>query len=267
MTALNAVRQQWLLTPRSDPLKLCQFLLQQCQAAGVQVHHPATALSIGTDVRGELANVCIGYTDSSAATEIPATRVLLCAGVWTPQVFASLFRGATVEVPVGSLGGHSLVVRTPGGTGDVCHSVYCSLDDALSPEMYSRTNGDIYLAGVNSWTTPLPALATGATPAEESLEELRGIARRLIASEGELEVVRAGLCFRPVTDRGTPFITRLTDGQLGGGIRTREGEEGGVFVAAGHGPWGITLCLGTGMVMAEMMCGKQTSVDMSGLGL
>ncbi|PNY26071.1 Uncharacterized protein TCAP_03994 [Tolypocladium capitatum] len=249
-----------------DPLKLCRFLLQRCKAAGVQVHHPATALSIGTDVRGELANVCIGYTDSSAETEFPATRLLLSAGVWTPQVFASLFKGATAAIPVGRLGGHSLVVRTPGGAGDVCHSVYCRLD-ALSSEMYSRPSGVIYLAGVNSAALPLPAPATGAAPVEESLEELKRVARRLIVSEGELEVVRAGLCFRPTTDRGTPYIARLTDEQLGGGVKTREGERGGVFVAAGHGPWGITLCLGTGMAMAEMMCGKQTSVDVSGLGL
>ncbi|POR33684.1 Uncharacterized protein TPAR_06122, partial [Tolypocladium paradoxum] len=92
-----------------DPLKLCQFLLGKCRAAGVRVHHPATALSVGADVRGELAHVRIGYTDSSAETELPATRLLLCAGAWTPQVFASLFRGATVAVPVGRLGGHSLV--------------------------------------------------------------------------------------------------------------------------------------------------------------
>ena len=236
------------------------------------MHHPATALSVKADVRGELANVCIGYTDSSSETEIPATRLLLSAGAWTPQVFASLFKGANVNVPITSLGGHSLVVRAPdSGSGKPhgdCFSVYCSLDDGLAPELFARPNGVIYLAGVNSAAIPLPPLATGAAPVKDSLDELKGIARRLIASDGsELEVVRAGLCFRPMTRRGTPFIARLTAEQLGGGMRTREGAEGGVFLAAGHGPWGISLSLGTGMVMAEMMCGKQTSVDVSGLGL
>lgn len=182
-------------------------------------------------------------------------------------MLTSLFPAAvSSSVPVASLAGHSLVVKIPGGrrAGDTCHSVYCSLD-SLSLEMYSRAEGVIYLAGVNSAAIPLPRLATGAAPVDESVEELKSIARRLIKADGELEVVRTGLCFRPVTERGTPFLARLKDEQLGGEMRTRPGADGGVFVAAGHGPWGIALCLGTGMVMAELMNGKNTSADISGL--
>ena len=40
---------------------------------------------------------------------------------------------------------------------------------------------------------------------------------------------------------------------------TRPG--GGVFVATGHGPWGVALSLGTGRVVAEMVLGRKTSVD------
>lgn len=154
-------------------------------AAGVRLHQPARALDVGADARGKLARVRIGHGDSSTETDLPATRVVVCAGAWTSRVLA----------------------------------------------------------------------------------ELRDVARRLIRCDGEPDVVRAGLCFRPVTARGTPYLARLDDELLGGGIRTRPGAEGGVFVAAGHGPWGIALSLGTGMVMAEMMSGKSTSVDISGLGL
>ncbi|KFA61876.1 hypothetical protein S40285_06574 [Stachybotrys chlorohalonatus IBT 40285] len=249
-----------------DPLKLCHFLLDECKNAGVQVHHPATALEVTTDVRDEVASVRIGYTDSSTETEIPATRILLSAGAWTPLVFSTLFKSSTASIPVTAYAGHSLVVRNPKGAGDTCHAVYCSLEN-LSPELYSRPSGVIYLAGVNSSTIPLPPLATGAEPVDEALEELKVLARRLIVSEGELEVVRTGLCFRPVTPRGTPILARLEDGQLGERVGTRRGAEGGVFVAVGHGPWGISLSLGTGRVMAEMMQGRALSADVSRLGL
>ncbi|KAK4083351.1 hypothetical protein Purlil1_10762 [Purpureocillium lilacinum] len=254
-----------------DPLKLCGFLLEHVKAAGVHVHHPATVLSIHRDVRDELASVTIGYTDSSAETETPATRLLLCAGAWTPQILSSLFPLAGSPVRIDPLAGHSLVVRTPGfKLGDESHSVFCTLrDEGLAPELFARANGVIYLSGVNSSNTPLSALATDAQPDEVSLAKLKDIARRLIAlppgEKQELEVVRAGLCFRPVTDRGVPYVTRLKDEQLG--IKTRGGGEGGVFVAAGHGPWGISLSLGTGKVMAEMMAGRETSADVSGLGI
>jgi glycine/D-amino acid oxidase-like deaminating enzyme len=222
-------------------------------------------LEISKDVRGELASIRIGYTNSATETEIPMTRLLLSAGAWTPQLFALLFKASTTKIPVTYLAGHSLVVKTPGEASDLCHSVYCSHEE-LSPELYSRPNGVIYLAGVNSSSIPLPRLATGAKVLQASLDRLMGIAKRFISAP-DLEVVRTGLCFRPVTKRGTPILARLDDELLGDGIRTRKGAEGGVFVAVGHGPWGIALSLGTGKVMAEMMQGRKLSAEVSRLAM
>ncbi|KAK5991161.1 Putative oxidoreductase TDA3-like protein [Cladobotryum mycophilum] len=251
-----------------DPLKLCQFLLEKCKAAGVHVHHPATALSIHTDTKGELSGIRIGYTDSSNEIDIPATRILLSAGVWTPAVFATLFKESTINIPVTSLAGHSLVVKTPKGRdADKSHAVFSTMDDAFSPEIFSRPSGVIYIAGLNSSVIPPPGLATDATPVGELMDLVKHATQKLIASDGELEIVREGLCFRPVTDRGTPFIGRFRDEQLGGGISTKPRGEGGVFLAVGHGPWGITLCLGTGKVVAELMHDEQLSANIDGLGL
>lgn len=258
--------QRILADNHSDPLRLCQFLLEKCKAEGVQVHHPATPLRAVADLRGELASVRIGYTDCSTETEIPASRLLISCGCWTPQVFESLFNTSSVKLPIGSLAGHSLVVRNPADKGDTSYAVYSALD-TLSPEVYSRPNGVIYLAGVNSPSIPLPPLATGSTPVQESVDELKKIAKQFIASDTELEVVRTGLCFRPITDRGYPYVCRVKDEDLGPGVATRSGGDGGVFIAAGHGPWGISLSLGTGKVMAELMQGREVSADISALGL
>ncbi|KDE05797.1 hypothetical protein MVLG_03886 [Microbotryum lychnidis-dioicae p1A1 Lamole] len=58
-------------------------------------------------------------------------------------------------------------------------------------------------------------------------------------------------CYRPVSSEGEPQIGALIDD---------------VFVATGHGPWGITLALGTGLVMAELVLGsKKLSADISQL--
>lgn len=85
------------------------------------------------------------------------------------------------------------------------------------------------------------------------------------ADGSDLEVVREGLCFRPVTNRGTPILARIEERRLGDGFRTVEGK-GGVYTAVGHGPWGISLSLGTGKVMAEMMTGQKMSANVRGLG-
>lgn len=86
------------------------------------------------------------------------------------------------------------------------------------------------------------------------------------------QVISSGLCHRPVTSGGKPIIAKIKDEVLGLKANkndvTREGNNGGgVFVAAGHGPWGISMSLGTGKVMAEMILGMKTSADVSRLGI
>ncbi|KAL3590629.1 hypothetical protein FPOAC2_12824 [Fusarium poae] len=248
-----------------DPLKLCQFLLERCREAGVRIYTPAIIRHVGADCHDELSYVRIGYTDCSSETTIPATRILVCAGAWTPSVLESMFPGSHVNIPVVSLAGHSLVVKNPGDIGDAFHSVYTSTD-TFSPEIYARPNGHIWLGGVNA-SIRLPPLATGARPIASSLEKLKDLAKQIIDTQGEeLEIVRTGLCFRPVSERGTPYITRIEDVDLRQGYSTRKGKDGGVYVATGHGPWGISLSLGTGKVMAEMMQGRELSADITKLG-
>jgi len=55
----------------------------------------------------------------------------------------------------------------------------------------------------------------------------------LSSGEDDLQVVRQGLCFRPVTARGPPIVCRVPDTKLGDGFATRGGGEGGLFIAAG----------------------------------
>ncbi|KAI2611795.1 FAD dependent oxidoreductase [Hypoxylon sp. NC1633] len=257
-----------------DPLLLSQFLLQKCIDAGIHLHHPAKALSVQTDTRDELSSICIAATQSSTETDIPCTNIVVAAGAWSPHVFATLFPTSAHKLPVSSLAGHSLVVRSPRWTkeheGGGCHAVFMTSQPGYSPEIFSRVGGDIYIAGLNSAAEPLPPLATDAKDriAKEAIEKLRGTVGEVLGvADADLEVVREGLCFRPVTERGTPFLGRVPDAWLGAGIAARPAAQGGVYLACGHGPWGISLSLGTGKVMAEMIQGRALSADVSGLAL
>lgn len=77
-------------------------------------------------------------------------------------------------------------------------------------------------------------------------------AKRLMGND--LQVVREAVCWRPVSARGTPYLGKVPGQQ-------------GVWIAAGHGKWGISLGLGTGKVMTEMLQEKNTSADVSKLAL
>jgi glycine/D-amino acid oxidase-like deaminating enzyme len=109
----------------------------------------------------------------------------------------------------------------------------------------------------------LPDLATEAVIEEDAIRELKKTAQRMCGIPGrEIEVIRKGLCFRPVTPSGEPILSKVDEKNLGG-MKSR----GGVFVAAGHGPWGISLSLGSGLVMSEMIRGVKTSCKIGRLGI
>ncbi|OAA60556.1 FAD dependent oxidoreductase [Niveomyces insectorum RCEF 264] len=318
-------------TAQVDPLQFCQFLLRVCRDRGVHLHQPARVLAVGTDDDGVLASVELETGSSTAVTTtttttLPCTRVILAAGAWTPRVFERLFGGPPNSVvrstlPIHNVAGYSLVVRPVGlvppavaepaaaaavaedNLATACHAVFVnSRTLGYAPEVFSRVNGTLYMAGLNSQELPLPEMPTDEVPAPAQLAELLatckmvlGIAEKKAEEEKaeeetmdhsvetpSLEIIRKGLCHRPVTPWGRPIVVRLGDERLqrgtssssstGGGcnrnrIRTRPGAGGGVFVASGHGPWGISMGPGTGMVLAELAQERPLSADISGLGL
>ncbi|KAK0668610.1 FAD dependent oxidoreductase-domain-containing protein [Cercophora samala] len=205
-------------TAQVDPSRLCQWLLGEVTKKGGRVLQPAKATELlRDDSTGQVKGVVVKDLKDGSGRVVKGNRIVITAGVWTPSVFKTLFPLAKVEMKVGSLAGHSIVVRTP------------------DPEKGK------------------------ARP----LEEQRGLLREAVGDiigggDAGLEVVREGLCFRPVTEWGAPIVSRITQEDIG-----INAGYGGVWVAAGHGPWGIAMSLGTGVVMAEMVEGVKTSVNLS----
>lgn len=264
-----------LLTASRDPLRLSQFLLDQSLARGVKLHQPAQAVSVSHDAEGCLASVRIRSSSEGTEQDIPCTRLLISSGAWTPRVFKQLFPSSKLRLPISQLAGHSIVVKSPRWTAEHetkgCHAIFSTVAGAgFSPEIFSRVGEEIYVAGLNDSSIPLPDVATDAKIQQPEIDQLKEISQRLLGQDGtdvsDLEVLREGLCFRPVTPRGQPILAKIPDAKLGR-LSTKEAGQGGVFVCAGHGPWGISHSLGTGKVMAEMVEGVPTSANIKALGL
>ncbi|KAF2657959.1 DAO-domain-containing protein [Lophiostoma macrostomum CBS 122681] len=260
-------------TAQIDPLRLCRFLLDQCLERGVHLHQPARILSVAKDENNQLTGVRI--SKDGAEMELPCTHLVITSGAWSPRVLSSLFPKATTRIPVSALGGHSLLIRNhfyKQDAEEMCHAVFATDTLGFSPEWFARVGGDggeIYLAGLNSTMIPLPDVATDAKVNPEAVKQLRDCAAAMLGTvDGkEVEVIRESLCFRPVTGSGRPIISRIPDQKLESGFKTRPGGEGGVFVAAGHGAWGISQSLGTGYVLTELVEGRKTSANLAALGL
>ncbi|KAK5954945.1 hypothetical protein OHC33_003624 [Knufia fluminis] len=276
-----------------EPKQLCQWLIEQCEANGVKIHTNCVATSVVKDEDGKVTGLKV-----KKDTEIydkHCKNIVLAAGAWTPRVFSKLFPDSKLRIPIDPLAGYSIVVQSPryskpildpsrhgeNAPAGVSHAVYCSPTAkwSFACEAYSRVPADgkpeLWAGGVNDSALKLPETADG-TPAlidQEKCEELRSamIAMTGLSQEGDdlavndLKIKREGLCFRPLSRSGTPFISSVPETALGKGIEMA--DKGGVYIASGHGPWGISLGLGTGFVMAEMLTGRKPSADVSRLKL
>jgi glycine/D-amino acid oxidase-like deaminating enzyme len=248
---------------------LCQFLLDQCRSRNVRVHHPVTVTGVVSYAQDDTVTGLTIRSPDGSERMIPCDALLLTAGVWTPRVFAALFPKATISLPISHFSGHSIVLRSPYWTATEppghpitgCHAIFTTDSDAnISPGIFSRAGGDIYLAGLNTTSIPVPERASEVQPEPASIEVLTRVACKLLGDD-QVDVLQMGFCHRPVSSTGAPLLTRLTSKQTGIDL------NGGVWVSTGHGPWGISLSLGTGLVLAELLLRKSPSADVSRLGL
>ncbi|KAI9000795.1 nucleotide-binding domain-containing protein [Trametes punicea] len=276
-------------TAQVHPRQLCEFLLEQCLAAGVTLHHPARATKLWrdeTDPEG-FTRVRVEYLGPLAQTsggrtrtvDIPCDGIVIAAGCWTPQVFATLFPNASRMPRITHLAGYSVTfkskhwppVPTPTDKqalraptdSSACHAIFTHAG-GFAPEIFSRATGDVWLGGLNPASTPLPELPTEAQIDPKEVERLLTVAYVLCGED--IEIRGQALCFRPVSASGRPIITRMHEADLGDGPKPGGHDgAGGVYIATGHGPWGISLSLGTGQVLSELVLGRKTSADVSAL--
>ncbi|PYH48558.1 NAD(P)/FAD-dependent oxidoreductase [Aspergillus saccharolyticus JOP 1030-1] len=260
-----------------DPKALVEWLLARCRERGVEIRLNTRATGFAVDADGKIEAVRAEQRLSASSTPVeitlPCRDVVIAAGCWTPRVFQTLFK-RKMAVGIHGLAGYSVIVRSPRytrSTRQKDHSIFCAPGPQweFAPEMLGRVNhegvAEIYVAGLNSDTMPLPEVA-GDIPKlrdPQQVERLREVARLLTGSTAstasDLEIVSEGLCFRPVSSTGSPIISPVT-----GAVSSAGGK---VYVASGHGPWGITLALGTGQIVAELLAGETPSADISKLAL
>ncbi|KAI0353063.1 nucleotide-binding domain-containing protein [Trametes cingulata] len=302
-SALQAISDR-KSTAQVNPRQLCEFLLEQCLAAGVTLHHPARATKVWRDESDASAatRIRVEYLGSEAQTadgrartvDIPCDNIVVAAGCWTPQVYATLFPNASRMPRITHLAGYSATFKskhwlpvptpadpqalkapietTPGSNASSvpaflgsspCHAIFTNAG-GFAPEIFSRAGGDVWFGGLNPASTPLPELPTEAQMDPKESERLLTVAHVLCGDD--VELLGQALCFRPVSATGRPIIARMHEADLGDGAKPGGHDGGGgVYVATGHGPWGISLSLGTGRVLSEMVLGRETSADISAL--
>ena len=97
---------------------------------------------------------------------------------------------------------------------------------------------------------PLPDSPDAVDVSAASCAIVARATARVANSLAAAPITRRQACYRPVTDDGLPLIGRVPG-------------AAGVYVATGHGPWGILNGPATGQALAELIIeGTATSVDL-----
>lgn len=276
-----------------EPRRLCQWLIDQCQERGVKIHTKCTATNIVKGPDGKISSLKV--RKDTEIYDKHCKNIVITAGAWTPQVFSRIFPESKLKIPISQLAGYSIVLRSPryakpivnpakdtdGSSAGISHGVFCPQTQnwSFAPEAFSRIGPDgrpeIWVGGVNDPGLKLPETADGtkALMNKKKVEELRSAALLMtgLSNEGDdlsvndLRIVREALCFRPISNTGVPIISKIPEKALGKDLKMQDG--GSVLLAAGHGPWGISLSLGTGRVMAEMLTGQKLSANIAAMSL
>ena len=268
-----------------EPMKLCEFLREESEANGVEILLNRRTEGVVLDMHGAVTGIKLIDTKTNDISIVPCSSIVIAAGPWTPFVFKTLYPKSALEIPIEHLAGHSCTVRsrhlkhlpnpfnTPIGTeskdesSPLHHAIFSSPSPewpSFAPEAISRTGRDgvaeVYIAGLNSSTLPLPSMSTESKLDEKSRRQLRHTVAALTGEdEGTLDIVQEVVCFRPVMSHGV--------GPIIGEVSPKYCDKGAsVYIASGHGPWGISLSLGTGLVVSEMVTGRSPSVPVDTLG-
>lgn len=238
-------------TAQLHPGLFVNALGEQAQKKGVKfLRGKAVGATTSTDGKS-LSSITVS-TSAGQQQEFPLDKLLLAAGPWTGSLSRQL--GIT-SIPVFDLPGHSIIYKPTRPLEAEC--LFSRISDkgvTNGPELFTRPDGTIYIAGQNTGG-PLPPGGTADVQLQESdLEKLRGAMAILSPELTNGEIVKTQLCYRPVTKQGTPFLSPVP-------------SHTNVWCCAGSGPWGIEQGPGCGLIMSEMLLGKKLSADVSQLAL
>eukprot|EP00803_Ostreobium_quekettii_P006425 evm.model.scf_162EXC.4 EVM.evm.TU.scf_162EXC.4 scf_162EXC:33665-36365(+) len=119
----------------------------------------------------------------------------------------------------------------------------------VAPEVYPRPDGEVYICGEGD-SQVLPDDPREIKVMQTQCDNLKNFGAAISSTLEQAPVTKQQACYLPISQDGLPLIGRVP------------GVEG-AFVAAGHSCWGILNGPGTGLLMAELVAGESTSLDIS----
>jgi glycine/D-amino acid oxidase-like deaminating enzyme len=201
--------------------------------------------------------------------QIKCQNLVIAAGAWTPSVVKKLFPNASIDLKPKSDASDWILLRNPypmrltSIAGIFFNRV---MDGNL--QIVGRNDSTIWVCDSTDKSAVLPAVDEAAAPDGKAVADM--LARAKLFVNGEVEVLNVGRSFRPVNESGLPVMARMPDAMLSKDAIYQDPEmqgADGVFVCWGHGRNGITLSMGSGKLMSQIIKGAETDIDVSKFGV
>ena len=215
-----------------DCFKFSNKLAEMAAALGVQFRWNTRIESLqvgGTGITGV-------HTDAGL---LKADRVVLALGSHSPQLLAPV----GIRIPVYPVKGYSITVPIT----DAQYAPESTIMDETHKVAVTRLGDRIRVGG----TAELAGYSLNLR--EPRRATLDHVVTDLFPKGGDITKATFWCGLRPMTPDGTPIIGPTPVKNL--------------LLATGHGTLGWTMACGTGRVIADMVSGRTTDIDVSGLAM
>ena len=226
-------------TAQLHPRKFVEFLSHVNKQNGIEILSEENMCEIVF-----LSNAVKGVKLSSGKA-IACDCVVLCMGPWT-----GLAQQWAPECPdVYGQKAHSIIMRP--SKSIPAEAVFADSQE-FSTEIYPRPDGEVYICGITE--NPVPSLSLpvpeSVVPSQNSCQRLKSSIDQLSSVLCSGDVIMSQACYIPLTHDGLPLIGKLN-------------RHDDVYIAAGHGCWGILLGPITGKLVAELIATGKTNIDLT----
>jgi glycine/D-amino acid oxidase-like deaminating enzyme len=200
------------------PYQFTNFILEQAKKDGVSVlKDHVTRIEKGK----------VYYTANGQENALDCDDIIVCAGPWTSTILS--------QVKIQALKAHSITIATEQTLSPFAVFSEMKMESGHgAPEFYARKN-EVYVCG-EAYAVDVPTDASLVLPEPEKCEKLIKFAHGLSKQLRKIDVRQA--CLLPVSECDVPLVGKVSDG---------------IYVAAGHGCWGISLAPATGLVLSELI--------------
>jgi glycine/D-amino acid oxidase-like deaminating enzyme len=180
---------------------------------------------------------------TASAREIPAQNVLVATGPWTSNVVP----GWSDLRPIRSVWGVVATVLLPDAPHAILEELGIDRPGPKSEELFSMaTAGSATSVGSTFLNTP-------SIDTESIAQRVLSRATRFVPGLATAEWTATRSCARPVAFDARPLIGAVP-------------EIEGLFVCAGHGPWGISTGPGSARLVIDAMLGRSAIPDELSVG-